>query len=206
MNRTPRRTILPIALAALLAAIAPGCQDDGVALAFDSPYTQATNAGEFALRSPAFADGQPIAARHSAYGEDISPALAWQPVEGARTYALVMEDPDADRPAPYVHWVAWNIPAGATSLPEGLPAEPRLADPDGMRQGLNDHASTGYFGPRPPAGTGLHHYHFQVFALDAALDLAPDTGRDALLNAMRGHVVGKARLVGTYAAPQEPAG
>ena len=205
MNRTPRRTILPIALASLLAVIAPGCQGDGAALAFDSPDTQAASAAAFELRSPAFADGQPIAARHSAYGEDISPALAWQPVEGARTYALVMEDPDADRPAPYVHWVAWNIPAGTTSLPEGLPMEPQLANPDGMRQGHNDRGSTGYFGPRPPAGTGLHHYHFQVFALDAALDLAPDTGRDALLNAMRGHVIGKARLVGTYAAPQESA-
>lgn len=204
MASTRRRTVLSLALAAMFAGLA-ACQAEVASLAFDGAVEEAAAVGDFALTSDSFGDGQPIALRHSAYGDDVSPALAWQPVAGATSYALVMEDPDADRPAPYVHWVAWNIPAATTSLPQALPAEPRPAEPAGMRQGLNDRGSTGYFGPRPPAGSGLHHYHFQVFALDTTLDLADDAGRNALVKAMRGHVLGRARLVGTYAAPEAPA-
>ena len=174
----------------------------GVPLAHDRPETQAAGDGATRLQSAAFADGQPIPERHSAYGEDISPPLAWEAVEGARSYALVMEDPDAAKPRPYVHWLAWNIPAGITSLPAGLHTHPRLTDPEDLRQGRNSRGSTGYFGPKPPPGTGVHHYNFQIFALDAMLDVQPGADRDTLLEAMQGHVLGKARLVGTFAAPE----
>jgi len=189
-----------LALAAVLASLA-ACQGDVATLAFDRPDMQAADAGALALQSPVFADGRQIPGRYSAYGDDVSLPLAWQAGPGAKSYALVMEDPDADRPAPYVHWVAWNIPAGVTALPEGLSTDPRLDDPDGMRQGLNDRGSAGYFGPRPPAGSGVHHYHVQVFALDSMLDIDPGADRNALLKAMRGHVLARARLVGTYPAP-----
>lgn len=179
-------------------------QGHGVPLAFDRPETGATGDGSLALQSDAFADGQPIPERYSDYGEGVSPPLAWQAVEGARSYALVMEDPDAAKPKPFVHWVAWNIPANVTSLPEGLHTQPRLTDPDDLRQGSNSRGSTGYFGPRPPAGTGTHHYHFQLFGLDVhSLDVDPGADRDTLLKAMQGHVVGKARLVGTFAVPED---
>src|SRR5690606_30666349 len=158
MASTCRQAMRSIALAAVLASLA-ACQGDVATLAFDRPDMQAADAGALALQSPVFADGRQIPGRYSAYGDDVSLPLAWQAVPGAKSYALVMEDPDADRPAPYVHWVAWNIPAGVTALPEGLSTDPRLDDPDGMRQGLNDRGAAGYFGPRPPAGSGVHHYH-----------------------------------------------
>lgn len=195
------RSFLPAALASLLVAVT-GCRGERLS-AYDLPETQASGTAVMALASPAFADGQPIPLRHSAYGDDVSPPLAWDPVEGAASYALLVEDPDADRPEPYVHWVVWNIPAGVAALPEGLPADPRLEGPDGMQQGLNDRGTTGWFGPRPPAGSGVHHYQLQVFALDAPLDIAADADRAALVKAMRGRVLAKARLVGTYEMPAE---
>ena len=114
-----------------------------------------------------------------------------------------MEDPDAAKPKPFVHWVAWNIPADVTALPEGLHTLPRLTDPEDLRQGSNSRGSTGYFGPKPPPGTGTHHYHFQLFALDTTLDVDPGADRDTLLKAVQGHVLGKAKLVGTFAAPAD---
>lgn len=177
-------------------------QGHGVPLAFDRPETRHRTGSAAAALSQAFAEGQAIPQRHSEYGEGVSPPLRWDAVDGAQSYALVMEDPDADMPKPYVHWVAWNIPAQMTALPEGLITHPRLTDPEDMRQGRNSYGSTGYFGPKPPPGSGVHHYHFQVFALDTRLDVAPGADRDTLLEAMRGHVIGKARLIGTYAAPE----
>ena len=195
------RIVLPAALAAMLVAL-PACTPEG-ATAFERLDAQVAGSDAPVLTSPAFADGQPIPLRHSDYGDGLSPALAWTPVEGAASYALLVEDPDADRPEPYVHWVAWNIPAGATSLPEGLAPDARLAEPAGSLQGVNDRGTVGYFGPRPPAGSGLHHYQVQLFALDTTLDLPADADRAALVGAMRGHVLAKARLVGTHAAPGE---
>ncbi|MGY0612164.1 MULTISPECIES: YbhB/YbcL family Raf kinase inhibitor-like protein [unclassified Luteimonas] len=187
---------------ALVATTFAACRAGDSPVAFERAETRTATAAALALQSQAFADGQPIPLRYSAYGDDVSPPLAWQPVEGAKSYALLMEDPDADRPEPYLHWLAWNIPAGVTSLPEGLATDPRLAEPDGMLQGTNDRGSVGYFGPRPPAGSGIHHYHVQVFALDTMLEVDPGAGRDALLGAMREHVVDKGVLVGTYAGPE----
>ena len=124
-----------------------------VPLAFDRPETGARGQGAaMALQSTAFAEGQPIPLRYSDYGEGVSPPLSWQPVEGAKSYALVMEDPDAEMPKPFVHWVAWNIPGSLTSLPEGLATQPRLTEPEDLRQGRNSRGSTGYFGPKPPPG------------------------------------------------------
>ena len=137
-----------------------------------------------------------INARYTAYGEGVSPALEWTPVEGARAYALLLEDPDAHQPQPFVHWLAWNIPAEVQSLGEGLPAPPA-----GMRQGRNGRKATGYFGPRPPAGDPPHHYHFEVFALDAPLTLPADADRDALVAAIGPHVIGSGELIATSQAP-----
>src|SRR5438128_2222089 len=80
------------------------------------------------------ADGS-IDLRHSAYGDNLSPPLRWTPVEGARAYALILEDPDAPRETPFVHWLIWNIPAQITSLPEGLPNSAHLVTPQNAVQG-----------------------------------------------------------------------
>jgi len=104
------------------------------------------------------ADGG-IDSRHTAYGNNLSLPLRWTPVEGAGAYAIILEDPDAPRETPFVHWLIWNILGEATSLLKGLPNNARLVSPQGAIQAKNDNGSHGYFGPRPPPGTGLHHYH-----------------------------------------------
>lgn len=142
-----------------------------------------------------------IAAHYTAYGDGISPALQWTPVAGARTYAVLLEDPDAHQPQPFVHWLAWNIPAEVHALPENVPKQARPAQPAGMRQGRNSRDASGYFGPRPPSGDPPHHYHFEVFALDAPLDLPDDSDRDAFIAAIATHVIGAGELVATSQAP-----
>ena len=168
----------------------------GVPLAEDREETRSDATTQ--VRSPAFRNQALIPERHSAYADGLSPPLSWQAVEGARSYAIVMEDPDAGPITPFVHWVAWNIPASVTSLPEGLPTHLRPAEPPGITQGRNSRGMVGYFGPRPPAGDPPHHYHVLVLALDATLDLEPGATRDELLAAARGHVLATGVVVGTY--------
>ena len=159
------------------------------------------------VASTGFEEGAAIPKRFSAYGEGISPPLRWSAgPAGTKSYALIMEDPDAPTPKPFLHWTAWNIPAGTTSLEEAVEGAPQLALPKGMRQGRNDRGTTGYFGPRPPAGSGVHTYHVQIFALDTELDLLPGASRAALLAAMEGHVLAKGGLTGTYRRQQPAAG
>ena len=152
----------------------------------------------FHLESPSFSDGQPIPARHTSDGDDASPALRWSdPPPGTKSFALVVHDPDAPDPrAPkrdWVHWVLYDLPADARSLPEGAtPAR-------GAHEGRNDWSETGWRGPSPPSGR--HRYFFELHALDDTLpDLGKPTRRE-LEEAMKGHVLGTATLMGTYAKP-----
>ncbi|HZZ89791.1 MAG TPA: YbhB/YbcL family Raf kinase inhibitor-like protein [Caulobacteraceae bacterium] len=145
------------------------------------------------------ADGS-IDLRHTAYGNNLSPPLRWTPVEGAGAYAIILEDPDAPQEKPFVHWMIWNIPGTSDQVPEGLPNQAHLVTPQNAIQGKNDNGSSGYFGPRPPSGTGLHHYHFQIFALDGPLTVKPDADLRTLVDAMKGRVLADGELVGTYAA------
>jgi hypothetical protein len=142
-----------------------------------------------AISSPAFADGKPIPPRFTADGANLSPELAIaNPPPGTACYALIVDDPDAPM-GTWVHWVAWNIPAGATTIPEGkLPA--------GSVDGRNSWGRTGYGGPSPPSGT--HHYHFKLYALDRTLELPRTTDKAALIDAMEGRVLARAQLIGTY--------
>jgi Raf kinase inhibitor-like YbhB/YbcL family protein len=154
------------------------------------------------LLSDAVAADDAIDLRHTAYGNNLSPPLRWTPVAGAGAYAIIVEDPDAARETPFVHWMIWNIPGSVDWLPEGIPNNERPVTPQGAVQGKNDNGSFGYFGPRPPPGTGLHHYHFQVFALDGPLTLHGDAGLRALVDSMKGRVLAESELVGTVAAPE----
>lgn len=157
--------------------------------------------GTLEVSSFAFKANGRIPHRFSAYGEDVSPALSWSNgPEGTKSYVLLMEDPDAKTPKPFVHWILFNVPAATSDLREGVPGAAALPDPKGARQGVNSRGSFGYFGPRPPAD-GDHHYHFQVFALDTELDLKPDAGRREILDAMRGHVLAKGELIGIFSKP-----
>lgn len=154
------------------------------------------------VQSSAFKDGQPIPLKHSAYGDNLSPPLMWSGLpSGTRKLALILDDPDAPTPQPFVHWVIYDIPATAKGLPEGLATDARPqapADLKGTIQGPNGARRTGYFGPRPPAGSGVHHYTFTLYALDADVKLAEGLTKQQLLDQVRGHVVGEGKLVGVY--------
>ncbi len=148
------------------------------------------------LRSPAFADKAEIPSQHTSDGKDTSPPLEWSgaPV-GTKSFALIVDDPDAPDPkAPkmtWVHWVLYDMPADARSLPEAVKALPA-----GTREGVNDWKRTGWGGPSPPIGR--HRYFFKLFALDAALGDLKKPNKAALEKAMAGHVLEKAEIVGTY--------
>jgi Raf kinase inhibitor-like YbhB/YbcL family protein len=139
---------------------------------------------------------------YSDYGQKISPPLQWSGVPStAQSLAIAMEDPDAQDPRPFVHWLVYNLAPSIQKIPEGLSSAPRLKDLKGALQGRTSRGNVGYFGPRPSKADPPHHYHFQIFALDAMLPLGPSVGRDVLLNAMTGHVLAAGDLVGTFKAP-----
>ena len=146
------------------------------------------------------ADGR-LADAHSAYHDNISPPLTWTRVPAAQAYALIVEDPDAPRELPFVHWLAWNIPGEATALPEGVSNTAHPVTPQGLTQGKNDNGSYGWFGPRPPAGHGVHRYYFQIFALDAPLEMGANTPLEELVNALKAHTIAEGQMVATYEAP-----
>jgi Raf kinase inhibitor-like YbhB/YbcL family protein len=158
---------------------------------------------KFKLTSSAFKSGAAIPRKHSGEGDDVSPSLAWEGApDGTKEYELICDDPDAPSPEPWVHWVIYGIPADARALPEGVKSNvPELKEPFAARQGRNSWPSgttVGYRGPSPPPGHGTHHYHFRLYALDTHLDLSPSATKQQVLDAMKGHVLAEAELVGTY--------
>ncbi len=155
---------------------------------------------EMQLASPAFESGAAIPTKHSAYGDNISPALTWSDApEGTRSFALFVHDPDAPLAAPdgtygYVHWVLYNVPASVAGLDEGS---------TGMfTSGLNQAGDTAYFGPQPPEGHGVHHYFFWLLALDTEPELRAGLTLGQLIELVEPDVLGMNRLVGTYAQPR----
>jgi hypothetical protein len=151
------------------------------------------------VTSNAFPQNQPVPRRHTEDGEDLSPALTWSGVPaGTRELALIMDDPDAPTPQPWVHWVLYKLPPGTMRLPEGVPRSERLNEPGGALQGKNTWKTIGYRGPAPPTGHGIHHYHFKVYALDTAVDDGPGLTKAELLAKMKGHILAEGELIGTY--------
>ena len=149
----------------------------------------------FELTSSAFKAGDTIPRKYTCDGADVSPPLTWaDPPAGTAGFALVTDDPDAPV-GTWVHWVLYDLPAAARVLPEGVPGEATLKD--GGHQGTNDFRKIGYRGPCPPRGTP-HRYFFKLYALDAALGLAPGATKQAVVKAMEGHLKGQAELMGRY--------
>jgi Raf kinase inhibitor-like YbhB/YbcL family protein len=145
--------------------------------------------GEFALSSEAFTHGGEIPRAHTCEGENVSPALSWSdPPSGARALALIVDDPDAPV-GTFTHWLAWNLDplAGGLSEGESPPVE-----------GRNDFRTGGWSGPCPPRGHGPHRYFFRLHALDGELDVASGAERRELEQALAGHVLATAELMGTY--------
>lgn len=151
-----------------------------------------------AVNSPAFGHGAPIPAAYTEDGRKASPPLAWRNLPaGTAAVAVLIEDADSPTPDPLVHAIVPNLPVAIDALAEGALKSP--AGPgEGHALGRNSFMKSEYLPPDPPTGHGPHRYAFQVFALDAAPVLDPDPGRDALVKAITGHVLGKGVLIGTY--------
>jgi Raf kinase inhibitor-like YbhB/YbcL family protein len=119
-------------------------------------------------------------------GENYSPALAWTGAPaGTKSFVITVIDPDGGN---WLHWLQFNIPADATSLPEAV------GGPEVGVKGKNSFGSLGYGGPCPPSGT--HHYIFTLYALDATLDLKEGAQLNDLTKAMDGHILAQAQLTG----------
>lgn len=150
------------------------------------------------LSSTAFTDGGEIPSKYTCEGEDIAVGLEWEGVpEGARSLVLIVDDPDAPDPKDpnmtWVHWVLYNIPPETVGLPEGALS----ADlPPGTKEGLNDWKRTGYGGPCPPIGR--HRYFHKLYALDTLLKGMDGPTKLEIESAMKGHIIEKTELVGTY--------
>lgn len=152
--------------------------------------------------SSAFEHHGTVPLAYTAYGDNKAPQITWSNLPaGTVQLALVMDDPVAPTPEPFVHWVAYNIPANAAELPEGLTKDAEVsgvAGLEGMINGVNGIRQTGYFGPRPPVDGKLHAYHFRIYALDTALNLPAGLNKQQLLEAIDGHVLGTGMLMGHY--------
>ena len=152
--------------------------------------------------SSAFEHHGTVPLAYTAYGDNKAPQITWSNLPaGTVQLALVMDDPVAPTPEPFVHWVAYNIPANAAELPEGLTKDAEVsgvAGLEGMINGVNGIRQTGYFGPRPPVDGKLHAYHFRIYALDTALNLPAGLNKQQLLEAINGHVLGTGMLMGHY--------
>jgi Raf kinase inhibitor-like YbhB/YbcL family protein len=146
------------------------------------------------ITSSSFTEGSMIPAKYTCDGQDISPPLEWKDVPtDTKSFALISDDPDAPGGI-WVHWVVYNIPPDITKLAENVRPEKEFKN--GMRQGKNDWPRIGYGGPCPPSGT--HRYYFKLYALDAVLDLKPGATKKELLQAVKGHILAEAQLMGRY--------
>jgi len=175
----------------LLIAVFPACDSTPPAGTppTSQPAKEATVSAKMTLKSPAFGPNEAIPRKYTGDGEDTSPPLSWSgaPAE-AKQLALIVDDPDAPAKT-WVHWVVWNIRAETKEIPAG-------SVPPGALQGRNDFGRPGWGGPCPPSGT--HRYFFKLYALDALLPLPSGASKAQLEEAMKGHVLEKAELIGLY--------
>jgi len=150
------------------------------------------------LSSSAFEPNGAIPREYTCDGSDVSPPFAWSGVpDGTKSLALIVDDPDAPDPKSpkmtWVHWVLYDIPPSAAGLPKAAKSRDL---PEGTRVGVNDWKRTGYGGPCPPIGR--HRYFHKLYALDTTLGDLGAVTKAGLEDAMRGHVLAQAELVGTY--------
>ncbi len=146
------------------------------------------------LKSSAFENNEMIPKLYTCDGKDVSPPLNWNDIpEKTKSLALICDDPDAPRGI-WVHWVVYSIKSVSKELPAKVLHQEIM--PNGAIQGINDFGKIGYGGPCPPGGT--HRYFFKLYALDSMLDLEPGATKKQLLQAMEGHIISEAQLIGKY--------
>ncbi|KAL3929077.1 MAG: hypothetical protein SGBAC_012370 [Bacillariaceae sp.] len=150
----------------------------------------------FELACSGFANQTTIPMKYARDGDNLSPPLSWSGIPGGtKSFALIMDDPDAPTPKPWVHWTIYNIPSTQTSLVEGLKADGT------MKEGQNSWSLSKYDGPQPPKGQ-VHQYIFKLYALDTVLFSgdASSAGKtkEQLVQAFSGHVIAEARWTGKF--------
>ncbi len=190
------RTKFACLLAVLVFMVVAGT----ASVAAQQPAAPPPPPSKFQLKSSAYAEGSMIPTQYSCADPNAaSPALSWMNAPAAAaSFAIVMHDTDA---APMkgvmdvTHWIFWNIPATSTSVAAGVKPD---SSPDGIVQGANVRKVNGFQPPCPPPGATPHHYIFEIYALDAKLDLPAGSARADLLKAMDGHVIGKATYFGLF--------
>ena len=148
------------------------------------------------ILSTAFSHEGEIPSLYTCEGKDMSPPLTWSDLPpGTKSLALIVDDPDAPDPAApkmtWVHWLLYNLPPTSAGLPEYATTLPA-----GTKEGVNDWKRTGYGGPCPPIGR--HRYFHKLYALDTVLPDLKQPTKVKLEEAMRGHILSEARLMGTY--------
>lgn len=148
---------------------------------------------EFRLLSPAFKDNGVIPRPYTCKGQDVNPPLnIIGTPQNCKSLALIMHDPDAVN-GDFTHWLMWDIPSST----ENIAAH---SIPVGAVQGANGSGNNSYMGPCPPEGTGIHHYLFELYALDKSLGLPGGTGRSKLEDALGNHVINRATLTGLFSS------
>lgn len=153
------------------------------------------------LTTMAFEDGGIIPGKYTQSSPmPVSPDLEWTNVPaGTMSFTLILHDPDValrKGTEDVLHWMIFDIPGTATSLPEGVAATAQMSD--GTVQAKNMRGGVGFMGPGAPAVGPYHHYTFELYALDTKLTLGPDATRADVLKAMDGHILGKGVLVGRF--------
>jgi Raf kinase inhibitor-like YbhB/YbcL family protein len=208
MWRTSEKAGLRLAMATLvavlatsLAVVAADAQGAGTPAA---KKAGGTAAGKFSLVSPDIGQGQTIAADqvfngYGCTGKNLSPALFWSSAPpGTKSFAIMVHDPDAPTGSGFWHWVVYNIPADATSIPAEAGDVKKKIMPAGIVQGPTDFGTFGYGGPCPPPGKP-HHYHFRIFALKVPkLDLPADASPALVGFNVNANKLAEADLVGLY--------
>ncbi len=148
-----------------------------------------SHVGSLALTSPAFHNNETIPLHYTCQGDNVSPPLHIDGVPAAtRSMALIMHDPDAPN-GDFAHWVVWNMPPSLKQVGEN-------SVPTGAVQGATGFGSNKYGGPCPPSG--VHHYIFDLYALDSTLNVPATTGQTELKQAMQGHVLDQTSLTGLF--------
>jgi Raf kinase inhibitor-like YbhB/YbcL family protein len=152
--------------------------------------------GNMRIVSSAFNHDSAIPPIYTCEGKDISPPISWSEVPpGTKSLVLIVDDPDAPDPAApkmtWVHWVLYNLPPTSDGLQQAVKTLPA-----GTKEGMNDWKRTGYGGPCPPIGR--HRYFHKLYALDTVLPDLKQPTKAKLEDAMKGHILSEARLMGTY--------
>jgi Raf kinase inhibitor-like YbhB/YbcL family protein len=187
-----------LSVLALICLVAEAAESNPLGIRQETKQKKEKTFMSMSITSSSFPHNGVIPIRHTCEGHDTSPELLWTEVPaGTKSLALIMDDPDAPDPAApkrvWVHWVLYNIPATSSGLPEGVPREDLSP---GTQEGLNDWQRTGYGGPCPPIGN--HRYFFKLYALDTVLPDLKHPTKAKLEEAMRGHIIATAELIGRY--------